>query len=130
MFSSFVGTSKIVLPKRNYCQLPAVDFCLACLGFCSISVAVAGSGSDYTATADGYYYFSKFVVFLVSLHGSRECVCGEGKVESPSTVTAAAVQLVECGKPSCRQSKLLMSVRPWLRVEVQPLHMLCSPRLC
>lgn len=79
MFSSFVGTSKIVFAQAQLLSIAGCRFLLGLswllLWFCC---CCSGSGSwlsDYTATADGYYYFSKFAVFLVSLLGSRECVC-------------------------------------------------------
>lgn len=105
---------KLFLPKRNYSQLPTVDFCLACLGFCP---------------ADGYYYFVQVCGVSSCIPPRYECVLGAG-VEGgqclSTAAAAAAVQLVECGKPSSRQSKLLMSVQPWLRVvDASSSHFIC-----
>lgn len=112
-FPALLAPRKLFLPKRSYCQLQAVDFCLACLGFCSGSVAFLALTRSY-----GYGY-NRWLLLFLQVCGIS-CIPPRFKRDgSRGKWAAVAVQLVECGNPACRQSKLLMSVRPWLRVELQ-----------
>lgn len=60
---ALLAPRKLFLPKRNYCQLPTVDFCLACLGFCP---------------TDGYYYFVQVCGVAACIPPRYECVFGAG----------------------------------------------------
>lgn len=126
-FPALLAPRKLFLPKRNYCQLQAVDFCLACLGFCSGSVAfLALTRTLATATTDGYYYFSKFAVFLVSLHGSREMGVEESGQQLLCNWSSVATLLAGNLNYLCRSDHGYGSSSS-TSCEFQPLHMLCSP---
>lgn len=79
-----------------------------------------------TATTDGYYYFSKFAVFLVSLHGSRECGVGETGQQLLCNWSSVANLLAGNLNYLCRSDHGYGS-RSRTSCEFQPLHMLCSP---